>query len=75
MSSITWEPLREYSDILYEYYEGIAKITINRPEVRNAVRPQTGMDLIDAFHRAREDDNVGVTATTWSAALPPSTRR
>ncbi len=64
MSSITWEPLREYSDILYEYYEGIAKITINRPEVRNAFRPQTVMDLIDAFHRAREDDNVGVIILT-----------
>jgi naphthoate synthase len=61
---INWEPLHEYSDILYEYHDGIAKITINRPEVRNAFRPQTVSEMMDAFYRAREDDNVGVVILT-----------
>ena len=50
-----WETLRTYDDIKYEMYNGIAKITINRPEVRNAFRPKTVMELIDAFSRARDD--------------------
>jgi naphthoate synthase len=61
---ITWQPLHEYNDILYEYHDGIAKITINRPEVRNAFRPQTVSEMMDAFYRAREDDNVGVVILT-----------
>ena len=48
-----------YEDILYERREGIAKITINRPEVRNAFRPQTLAELRDAFGRARDDLEVG----------------
>lgn len=55
---------REYEDIIFETYEGIAKITINRPEVRNAFRPKTVMELIDAFSIAREDSNVGVIVLT-----------
>jgi naphthoate synthase len=62
--AIKWEPVREYKDILSEYHEGIAKITINRPEVRNAFRPQTVMDMMDAFYRAREDNSVGVVILT-----------
>ncbi|MET0092997.1 MAG: enoyl-CoA hydratase-related protein, partial [Sedimenticola sp.] len=41
-----------YTDIKYEHAEGIARITINRPEVRNAFRPETVNELIDAFHHA-----------------------
>lgn len=55
---------REYEDIIFETYEGIAKITINRPEVRNAFRPKTVMELIDAFSIAREDSSVGVIVLT-----------
>ena len=46
---IEWQPAAEYEDILYERAEGIARITINRPEVRNAFRPQTLAELRDAF--------------------------
>jgi naphthoate synthase len=59
-----WIPRRTYSDILYETAEGIAKITINRPEVRNAFRPQTLFELMDAFAAAREDASVGVVILT-----------
>jgi len=49
-----------YEDIIYETYNGIAKITINRPEVRNAFRPKTVTELIDAFTYARDDAHIGV---------------
>ena len=55
---------REYEDILYERAEGIAKITINRPEVHNAFRPQTLAELRDAFDRARDDLEVGAIIFT-----------
>jgi naphthoate synthase len=56
---IEWRAGAEYSDILYELGDGIAKITINRPERRNAFRPQTLAELRDAFGRARDDLEVG----------------
>ena len=63
-----WEPAGEYADIRYELSTGedagIAKITINRPEVRNAFRPETVLELSDAFTRAREDLRVGVVILT-----------
>ncbi|MCK8828175.1 1,4-dihydroxy-2-naphthoyl-CoA synthase [Natroniella acetigena] len=55
-----WESFGDYTDIVYERYQGIARITIDRPEVRNAFRPETVMELMDAFARAREDHEVGV---------------
>jgi naphthoate synthase len=55
---------REYEDVLYATAEGIAKITINRPQVRNAFRPQTILELQDAFRRAHQDDSVGVIILT-----------
>ncbi|WP_173915780.1 1,4-dihydroxy-2-naphthoyl-CoA synthase [Halobacillus sp. Marseille-Q1614] len=55
-----WVSERTYDDILYETFEGIARITINRPEVRNAFRPQTVQELIDAFAYARDDSKIGV---------------
>jgi len=65
MTKFPWEILnRKYEDIIYETYSGIAKITINRPEVRNAFRPKTIMELIDAFTIAREDGGVGVIILT-----------
>jgi naphthoate synthase len=54
----------DYDDIRYEIADGIAKITIARPEVRNAFRPQTLIELSDAFDRAREDLDVGVIVFT-----------
>ena len=44
-----WQTIKEYSDILFESYNGIARITINRPEVYNAVRPQTNEQILDAL--------------------------
>src|SRR5436305_11407323 len=66
--SAAWQPAAEYEDIRYELATGenagIAKITIDRPEVRNAFRPETVIELSDAFTRAREDDQVGVVILT-----------
>ena len=56
---IDWQKASEFNDILYEKAEGIARITIDRPEVRNAFRPQTLAELRDAFGRARDDLGVG----------------
>ncbi|HUZ26463.1 MAG TPA: 1,4-dihydroxy-2-naphthoyl-CoA synthase [Streptosporangiaceae bacterium] len=55
---------RDYSDIIYEMAEGIAKITINRPEVRNAFRPTTLFELSHAFNVARDDAEIGVIILT-----------
>jgi len=66
--AVTWKSAGEYSDIRYELGEGddrgIAKITIDRPEVRNAFRPQTLFQLAEAFDLARDDTEVGVIVLT-----------
>jgi naphthoate synthase len=68
--SVTWTSAGEYEDIKYELSgDGIAKITINRPEVRNAFRPQTIIELSEAFERAREDGEVGVIVFTGEGDL------
>ncbi len=66
---IDWVRSGEYEDILYDTAEGIAKITINRPEVRNAFRPTTLFELSDAFERARNDSDVGVIIFTGAGDL------
>lgn len=68
---VLWEmpPGDPYRDIIYQQAEQIAKITINRPEVRNAFRPQTVRELIDAFHRAHMDPGVGVIILTGAGDL------
>jgi naphthoate synthase len=58
------EPGKEYSDIWYDVADGVAKITINRPEVRNAFRPVTLFELSHAFGVARDDPSVGVIILT-----------
>ena len=62
--SFKWKSAKEYKDILYDKAEGIAKITINRPEKRNAFRPETVLEMHDAFLDAREDPEVGVVLLT-----------
>jgi naphthoate synthase len=66
--TVTWHAAGDYSDIRYELATGedagIAKITIDRPEVRNAFRPETVVELSDAFERARENSRVGVIILT-----------
>jgi naphthoate synthase len=66
--SVAWQSAGSYSDIRYEHatgeHAGIAKITIDRPEVRNAFRPETVVEISDALERAREDLEVGVIILT-----------
>ena len=61
---MNWKTVKNYKDILYHKADGIAKITINRPEKRNAFRPQTIFEMFDAFTDAREDNSVGVVLLT-----------
>ncbi len=62
--SVNWIKYGSYTDIIYEKAEGIAKITINRPEVRNAFRPETVIEMYNAFVDAREDQTIGVILLT-----------
>ncbi|MEM8485637.1 MAG: 1,4-dihydroxy-2-naphthoyl-CoA synthase [Bacteroidota bacterium] len=64
MSAISWNVAGEYTDIKYHKAEGIAKITINRPEVRNAFRPLTVKEMIHAMDDARDDSEIGVIILT-----------
>jgi naphthoate synthase len=64
-----WRSAGDYEDIRFETAEGIAKITINRPEVRNAFRPETLIEISDALERAREDTDVGVIVLTGEGPL------
>src|SRR3569832_844675 len=60
----TWILSGTYTDILYQKMEGIAKISINRPEVRNAFRPLTIQEMMHAFEDARKDSSIGVIIIT-----------
>jgi naphthoate synthase len=64
-----WQTVRAYEDIRYQRDGALAKITICRPEVRNAFRPKTLFELIDAFSRAREDNTIGVIIFTGEGEL------
>ncbi len=64
-----WKEAGDYQDVRYETAEGIAKITICRPEVRNAFRPQTLFELSRAFEAARDDPDVGVIILTGEGPL------
>jgi len=61
---LKWKSTKNYKDIFYEKSNGIAKITINRPEVRNAFRPETVLEMYEAFNDAREDSKTGVILLT-----------
>jgi naphthoate synthase len=67
--ALDWIAQGEWSDIRYETAEGIAKITIDRPEVRNAFRPATTTELIRAFDLARDDASIGVVVLTGQGSL------
>jgi naphthoate synthase len=64
MSARNWQTIKEYEDILFEFFEGIAKITINRPQVYNAFRPQTNFDMLDAMDICRERQDIDVVVFT-----------
>jgi len=63
-SNYPWETIKEYQEILYSYYEGIAKISINRPHKRNAFTPLTVTEMSEAMELARQDERVGVIILT-----------
>jgi naphthoate synthase len=64
MNPRQWNSIKTYSDILFEQHGNIAKVSINRPEVYNAFRPQTVMDMLDAFDICRERPDIGVVILT-----------
>ncbi len=64
MASVDWQIVRPYTDIIFEKAEGIARITINRPEKRNAFRPQTLFEMQAALRDAHEDPDIGVVLLT-----------
>ena len=59
-----WKPIKEYKEILFHKFEGIARISINRPSVHNAFTPLTVQEMIDAMHWCREDTEIGVVVLT-----------
>ncbi|MFY8001694.1 MAG: 1,4-dihydroxy-2-naphthoyl-CoA synthase [Candidatus Kapaibacteriota bacterium] len=67
--ALDWKSAITFTDILYEKAEGIAKITINRPEVRNAFRPLTVQEMIRALDDARDDTDIGVIILTGAGDL------
>ena len=64
MSTYNWQTIKEYTDILFQQFEGIAKITINRPEVYNAFRPLTNREMLDAMSICRECQDIRVVVLT-----------
>jgi len=65
-----WKIAKEYEDITYKKSKGVARIAFNRPEVRNAFRPQTVSELYDAFYDAREDQTIGVILLSAEGPSP-----
>ncbi|KAA9356718.1 MULTISPECIES: 1,4-dihydroxy-2-naphthoyl-CoA synthase [Larkinella] len=63
-SKYPWETIKEYREILFQYYEGVAKISINRPEKHNAFTPLTVREMSEAMELARQDERVGVVILT-----------
>lgn len=63
-SSRTWTTIKKYEEIKFDFFEGIARITINRPRYRNAFTPDTIKEIIDAMHHSRENDKIGVVVIT-----------
>lgn len=67
---IDWKTVKEYEDITYKKCNGVARIAFNRPEVRNAFRPGTVNELIDALRDAQEDTTIGVVLLTGEGPSP-----
>ena len=59
-----WTPIKEYEDILFDYYNGIARITINRERYRNAFTPTTTGEMSDALRICREEPDINVVVLT-----------
>jgi naphthoate synthase len=69
-TNVPWEQVKEYSDITYHKADGMARIAFNRPEVRNAFRPQTIDQMIEAFRDVWMDDSIGVILLTGNGPSP-----
>ncbi|MEM6628413.1 MAG: 1,4-dihydroxy-2-naphthoyl-CoA synthase [Bacteroidota bacterium] len=67
---MNWTTVKTYQDITYKKADGVARIAFNRPEVRNAFRPQTVFELLEAFHDAHEDPAVGVVLLSGEGPSP-----
>lgn len=63
-TTVPWQTLKEYEEILYQFYDGIAKISINRPHVHNAFTPQTVAEMSEAMELSRQNPDVGVIIIT-----------
>ena len=70
MSSINWQTVKEFEDITYKKCDGVARIAFNRPEVRNAFRPKTTKELLEAFSDAHEDTSIGVILLSSEGPSP-----
>ncbi len=64
MAKHNWTTIKEYTDIKFDFLDGIARIMINRPSVYNAFRPETNMDMLDAMNICRERNDIGVIILT-----------
>jgi 1,4-dihydroxy-2-naphthoyl-CoA synthase len=64
MATRNWTTIKNYTDIKFDFFEGIAKITINRPRVYNAFRPETNMEMLDAMNICRERNDISVIVLT-----------
>lgn len=70
MQTISWKTLKEYEDITFKYCDGVARIAFNRPEVRNAFRPKTVDELLEALIIAHESQEIGVVIITGEGPSP-----
>lgn len=70
MSQINWTTLKDYEDITFKYADGVARIAFNRPEVRNAFRPKTVSELLDALIICHESQEIGVVLLTGEGPSP-----
>ncbi len=64
MTSVKWQSVKDYNEIIFERADKIAKITMNRPEKMNAFTPVTIQEMIDAFNICRDDSTIGVIILT-----------
>ena len=60
----SWKEIKKYDDINFEIYNGVAKVTINRPKVYNAFRPETNIEMLDAFEICRERNDIDIVVIT-----------
>ena len=60
MNQINWKTVKQFEDITYKKCDGVARISFNRPDIRNAFRPKTTSEFSEAFYDAQEDTSIGV---------------